>query len=700
MCVHDHRGSDRSGCGCVRQALEQHPSRRSALQRIGSALAVLSAAPAFLAHAARAASGAGSAYDVVSSGKVVGSLTVAPAGLDAFSTAYEYNDRGRGPKVVGSFALAPDGTLRRQSLSGLDYLKNAIDERFALENGRAAWRNRHGERDDVAASARAFYVAFDGTPAETALLAAAALKRVDRTIPLWPAGTARATVLSTRTLSGSTRIRLVSLEGLDFAPTFLWLDDSGSLFASGSSWNATVRRGWSASLSELLAAQQTAEADRDRAIASALRPASRTLAVVGATLFDAATATTSPGRTVFIAEGTIRAVGPDADVTLPSDASRVEARGAFVMPGLWDMHHHAFPGSGIRELAQGVTTIRDPGNDPERLVAMARAYDDASALGPRIVIAGLIDGDDPMRAPIGLFVKDRQTALDAVRRYHDLGAAQIKIYSSVKPELVPVIAQEAHRLGMRVSGHIPAFMTAEQAVLAGYDEIQHTNFLYLNFLYDIVQDTRGPSRFTVVAQHAADIDLNGERVQRFVELLLAHKTVSDPTLGVFENLFVARPGDIASSGYGAIAHRLPAAVRRGLLSGGLPVPTGKDQSYRDAFAACKAMVGLLHRRGVPIVAGTDDNLPGFDLVRELELYVESGIPAAEVLQIATLGAARTMRLDDRSGSIAPGKGADLILVDGDPTLRIADLYRVRTVVKDGRAYDVARLWSQLGTAPA
>jgi hypothetical protein len=97
-----------------------------------------------------------------------------------------------------------------------------------------------------------------------------------------------------------------------------------------------------------------------------------------------------------------------------------------------------------------------------------------------------------------------------------------------------VIAAEAHRNGMRVSGHVPAFMTLQQAVEGGYDEVQHANFWFLNFLFDTVKDTRTPARFTEVAEHAAELDLGSDRVEAFVKVLQEHHTVLDPTVSVFE----------------------------------------------------------------------------------------------------------------------------------------------------------------------
>jgi imidazolonepropionase-like amidohydrolase len=257
-----------------------------------------------------------------------------------------------------------------------------------------------------------------------------------------------------------------------------------------------------------------------------------------------------------------------------------------------------------------------------------------------------------------------------------------------------VLIEEAHKNGMRISGHIPAFMTAEQVVRMGFDEIQHANMLFLNFLADRVQDTRTPARFTAVAQHGAEVDPASERVQAFLRLLKERGVVLDPTVAIFESMFAGRPG-ATDPAYTAIAHRLPPQLRRGLLGGGLPVPEGMDQRYRDAHRMMLRMVKAAYDAGIPIVAGTD-GFAGFTLHRELELYAEAGIPAPRVLQLATLGAARVAKRDADLGSIAPGKLADVILVDGGPAAKISDIRRVVTVVKDGTVYDPAALYQAIG----
>ncbi len=267
----------------------------------------------------------------------------------------------------------------------------------------------------------------------------------------------------------------------------------------------------------------------------------------------------------------------------------------------------------------------------------------------------------------------------------------------MKPELVPGIIAAAHARGLRVSGHVPAFMRAEQVVRLGFDELQHANFLLLNFM-DSVKDTRSMARFTAVAEHGAELDFGSQRVRDFVSLLKARGTDIDPTLVAFEDWFTARPGQLGPSET-AIADRMPPQVRRTFYAGGLPVPSGKDQRYRDSYGAMLRMVKALYDAGVPVVAGTDAAPIGFALFRELELYAQAGIPPGRVIQLATIGAARIMHHDAERGSIAVGKLADLVLVDGDPTQRISDIRRTSLVVKNGIVYRPAELYGVLGVRP-
>ena len=621
----------------------------------------------------------------------------------SISTHFEYNDRGRGPKLDVQYQLASDGTPTRIDTSGVNYAKVGVDEHFLLQDGQASWHSK-GENDQRALTAPAFYQSVDSAPEDFNLLVQALIKAPGQRLPLLPAGEAQLQKISEETVSGkagSVRLTLYAVNGIDLTPDYLWLDADGRFFANDSFWMILIREGWE----DLAPALNKLQDAQDQKLAAArakelTRHLDQPLAFEHVRVFDTDALTAKAGQTVLVQDGHIAAVGDDGTLKLPEQVERVDGQGRFLMPGLWDMHSHYANNDGPIDIAGGITTIRDLGNDPDELANQIDAIESGREIGPHVIKAGLIDGRGPYQSPIKIFADTPEEAVKQVDYYADHGYVQVKIYSSVKPELVPVMVKEARARGMRVSGHVPAFMTAEQFVNDGVDEIQHINFLFLNFLFDQVKDTRTPARFIAVAQHGADLDLSSPRVQKFVELLRSRHIVIDPTLVAFEGDFLERPGLMAPS-FNRVIDRLPLTNQRSMRAGtlGLPVPPGMDGRYRESYARMVEMVGLLHRSGVTIVAGTD-GFDGFAMPREFELYVNAGIQPAEVLSLATLGAARVMKHDDAYGRIAPGYVSDLILVDGDPLLNISDMRKVRTVLRGDRLYDSGALFQAMGVAPA
>ncbi|MGE5277078.1 MAG: amidohydrolase family protein [Acidobacteriota bacterium] len=639
-------------------------------------------------------------YSVLLAGNKAGVLAIWSTPDGARHSFFAFNDRGRGPSITTRTVSDRAGIPTEIDAAGNDYLKGPVEERFRLAGGKATWSSK-SEKGERRLGGPAFYVPVNAIltgEMEAALLAAPGGR-----LPLLPEGEARIERVLDRTVEVGGKARKVTLyeeTGLAFTASPVWLAEDRSFFATGSDWFAVIPEGAEAVWPALLEAQKARASQRGEEVARKLRKKpTRPLLIQHARLFDSETATVKDGMSVRIAGGRITGVAPDGDPGLGAAPETLDARGRMLLPGLWDMHVHLGEwDDGALHLAAGVTTVRDLANDIDHLRELRAKFDAETLAGPHVVMAGFLDGRGPYQGPTKVFADTPEEAKAEIARYKSLGYEQIKIYSSVKPELVPVIVAEAHRAGMRVSGHVPAFMTMQQAVEAGYDEVQHANFWFLNFLFDTVKDTRTPARFTAVAEHAAELDLDSERVRAFVRLLQAHHTVLDPTVSVFEDMFVARPGEIAPS-MAAVANRLPPQVRRTFLSGGLPVPDGMDRRYRDSYKAMLRMLKKLYDSGLPIVAGTD-GIAGFTLHRELENYVAAGIPAPRVLQMATLGAARVMKHDKDSGSIAPQKVADLILVDGDPTARISDIRRVVTVVRGGTVYDAGALYQALGVGPA
>ncbi|MBV8636029.1 MAG: amidohydrolase family protein, partial [Burkholderiaceae bacterium] len=291
-------------------------------------------------------------------------------------------------------------------------------------------------------------------------------------------------------------------------------------------------------------------------------------------------------------------------------------------------------------------------------------------------------------------VQTPEQANAAVDWYAAHGYVQAKMYSSLDPKLVPVIAARAHEHGMRASGHVPAFTNARQFVEDGADEIQHMNFIVLNFLYPEFQDTRTKDRYARVADAARDYGPDNPRMAEFIAFLRRHHTVLDPTMSILEEMFDGEPGK-SSPALASVESRFPAQIRREMQSEALQAPPGHEDAYRAAFPALMKLLKALYDAGVTIVPGTD-TFAGYSLHHELEVYARAGIAPSEVLRMATLTPALVMGVDKDRGVIAPGKLADMVLVDGDPSLNIADLQHVYRTVKGGKIIDPAALEQALG----
>jgi hypothetical protein len=636
-------------------------------------------------------------YSVLTMGNLAGqqaSWTTPDGALHIF---YQFNDRGRGPQTTSILTINADGVPVAERVTGHDYLKSPVEESYSFTSGTARWKS-NVEVGEKKLTTPAVYVSINGAPAELSILARVALAHAGK-VDLLPAG--EATVQSIRELnveaSGHKKtITLYAIGGLDFAPIYIWLDEHRNFFATVDPWNTVIPEGWDAAIQPMQDAQEKAGQERSAELAGMLahKPVNG-IAFTHVNLFDAQSAEILKDRTVLVAGNRIRSVEPSHLANIPSGAQVIDGTGKTLLPGLWDMHAHVAANDGLLNLAAGVTTVRDMANDTDTLLARRKRIEEGKEIGTRIVLAGIIDGPGPYQGPTKVLVSTPDEARAAVDNYARLGYVQAKIYSSVKPGLVPVIVSEAHQHGMRVSGHIPAQMTAAQCVELGYDEIQHANFLVLNFMPD-VKDTNSTTRFTEVARHGAELDLNSPQMQSFIKLLQDHHTVLDPTLGVFEEMIASPPGKMPR-GYLPVADRLPPQVRRSLLSIGLTPPAGMEERYQHSFTKMVELVGVLYRAGIPIEAGTD-SIAGFALHRELELDVEAGIPANRVLQNATLNAARIMKMDGDLGSIEPGKLADLTLVNGDPVANMRDIRKTEVVVKDGVLYQSAELYSALGVA--
>lgn len=617
-------------------------------------------------------------------------------------TDYSYRDNGRGPDVREEYTLAPDGTVQAYQVSGKSTFGGEIKESFRRQGGRVEWVSTV-DRAEQAAPAQAMYLPVENSPDWFALLVRSVWAQPTHAAPALPGGKFTVERIDTRTVRSTAgtdvHVGLYALIGAYLTPDYIWLREDGDQALFGlmfADW-ALVEQGFEDQASALYERQKLAEQERFRSLAPKLaKPLPGLTVIRNVRWFDAAAARTRGPADVTLFDGRIGDLLPAGKG--PAEAEQVvDGSGKTLLPGLFDMHGHLYPSEGLLHLAAGVTTVRDMGNFNADLLALKARYDVGTELGPRVVPLGFIEGKSPFSSSLGILASTLEEGKQAIDWYAVRGYRQIKLYNSIKPEWAKPLAAYAHERGLRVGGHVPAFMRAEEAVLSGYDEISHINQVTLNFLVKPQDDTRTLLRFTLVGDRGRDIDLDGPRVKAFLALLRKHGTRVDPTLGVFEAMFNQRNGEVNPS-LAAVAEHLPVSLRRSILSNSMDVNEGNVVRYRQSYANMLRLVGLMHQAGVPLLAGTDD-FAGFTLQRELELYVKAGIPAGEVLKIATYSAAKHAGTLSESGSIERGKLADLVLVDGDPAKRIEDIRRVSLVIKGGVALAPDALYEALGITP-
>ena len=273
-----------------------------------------------------------------------------------------------------------------------------------------------------------------------------------------------------------------------------------------------------------------------------------------------------------------------------------------------------------------------------------------------------------------------------VRKYHGARFQQIKIYGNAQlsGETITAITDEAHKLGMTVTGHVPRGMNALQAIDAGYDQINH-----IGFITGILRPRPQPGT------PPAPLDLASPQATSAIARLVEKGTVVDPSFAraEYNSHDISRPFEEYQPG----AAYAPLPLR--VIFNHTGVPTANAERAAAGRQTSGAVLLALHRAGVPIVAGIDLVVPGYSLTRELEWYVKSGLSPAEALGTATRVPARAMKRDQELGTIEPGKLADVIVVHGDPLARISDLRNVGTVIAGGRVHDPSALWKSVGWRP-
>jgi hypothetical protein len=618
-----------------------------------------------------------------------------------YKVEFYFKDNGRGPELKEEFTLDAKSTFTRYHVAGTSTYGSKVEETFALAGGKATWKTT-ADKGDQAAEPGSLYLPVQGTPATYSVLLAALAARPDGRLPLIPNGTLTKRKIGEAevTKGGEHRkVRLVALTGIGFTPRMLWetADATPHVFAyifPGAF--LLIEEGWEGNGAALEKQQKAAEGEMLVDLNQRLsHPLPGATLIKNARVFDSERATLVAGRDVFIEAGRIISVDPTG-TGLRKAARTIDAGNRILLPGLFDMHTHVGFWDGGLQLGSGVTTVRDLGNDNETLLDLMQKEKDGHLLMPHVVPAGFIEGESPNASRSGFVIKNLDEAKHAIDWYHEHGWPQIKIYNSFPKDILVETTEYAHTKGMRVSGHIPVFLRAQDAVLDGYDEIQHINQVLLNFLVTDKTDTRTLERFYLPAEKVADLDFDSAPVQDFIKLLADRKIVVDQTLATFN--FIRQADGVLSQEFAAVADHVPPVVRRGFYAAQMKVPPDKLARYEKSYAKMIEFTGRMYKAGVPLVAGTDD-IAGFTLQRELELLVEAGLTPLQVLQVATYNGAKYARVLDDRGVIMPNKRADLILVDGDVSKNISEIRKVALVIKGDVAYYPADVLEEQGVKP-
>ncbi|MDW3646964.1 MAG: amidohydrolase family protein [Bacteroidia bacterium] len=607
---------------------------------------------------------------------------------------FEFNDRGRGPRYEEKIKVDENGIKIFHEIIGHNYLKDTVYEVFDVKEGKASWESG-SEDGSMNFSGEAHYANMDGSIGAYEVLVNALSNASDQSMPLLPSGQAKLSSLTSYTI-GNRELSLAEINGFSFTPSYYWMDENMRFFATVSSWFTCIRVGEEGMKEELQKIQEEKEAGYLKGLASELtvKP-EKGILIENVKLFDANSGQLIPNKNVIIEGNKITQISNYGGAT-PKDLEVISGDELTLFPGMFDMHTHISNTDGIMHLAAGVTSVRDMANSFD-LPDLKAEFESNELIGPRIVVmAGFVDQAGPYAGPTGKIVESLEEGLEGIQFYKDRGYQQIKLYSSIDPAWVKELTKKAHELGLRISGHIPAFMTAEQAVRDGYDEIQHVNMLALNFLSDTI-DTRTPLRFSMIAENTHALDTEGTEFKNFVKLLMDKNIVVDPTVSIFEGMLTTKSGEPDPS-FEVILDRLPVQVKRGYYSGGLPIPEGKDAQYKASYQKLLDIVRELFYNNVTIVPGTDA-MAGFGLHRELENYVRAGIPEWEVMRIATIVSAEVCGKKEELGSIEEGKMADMFLIDGNPLENISDIRKVVLTIKDGLIYKPDQLYKSIGVKP-
>ena len=415
-------------------------------------------------------------------------------------------------------------------------------------------------------------------------------------------------------------------------------------------------------------------------------------------VIDGTGGTPREDQTLVLRDGNIAAMGDFARIVVPDGATIIDLTGKSVIPGLVMVHEHLYypNGPGVYGqlgesfsrlyLAGGVTTMRTGGNVNGFMdLNMAKLVESGQKPGPAIdATAPYLNGPNTfiqMRT-----LKGPEDARRQVQYWTDEGATSLKTYMQITRGELAAAVNEAHRRGIKVTGHLCSVTYAEAAVL-GIDNLEHGFFAATDFVTDKKPDLcpgQGAGQKTIAA-----LDENGAPFKALVKTLIEKKVALTSTLTVFETFTPGRP---KPPGLEVLTPQLREQFEQAYAR----TAQNKDSIYTTLFPKGMALERAFAKAGGLLIAGTDPTggggvIPGFANQRQVELFVDAGFTPLEAISMSTLNGAKYLGRDARVGSLAVGKQADLVVIDGNPAATIADIRKVATVFRQGIGYDPAKL---------
>ena len=639
-------------------------------------------------------------YRVLTQSRDIGHYIVDTQG-SRVSVDFDFKQNGRGPTIKEALSLDGGGFPLQWTITGRTTFGNAVNESFRWSPRGAEWRDLAGPGRIAGAGAPRLYSTQNGSPLDVTMLAKALLADPDHSMTVAPAGTATLTERDRRSFDGPQgKIEVITYElsGLSLSPTYISLDAKGELFSLQSAGFIIARKGYETladvpmrALAETLASNRLAGLQKDYA-----HRYPGPVRIRNVRVFDPKAKALTAASDVVFSGGRITGVYP-AGSTISKGETEIDGKGGTLVPGMYEMHAHLGQEDALMNVLAGVTSVRDMGNDNEVLDVLIDRIGKGEVAGPRVTRSGFIEGKSPFSSQTGVLVNSEAEAIDAVRWYAARGYWQAKLYNSMNPAWAPAVVGEAHRLGLRVAGHVPAFSSADAMIGAGFDEITHVNQLMLGWVLNPDEDTRTLFRFTAMRRFNT-IDVQGPKVRATLDAMVARGVAHEPTIAIHELGLTALDGKPNPGALDYIDH-MPPAEQRQLKQAlfGADTPEQRAQ-YVAAYAKIIETLTEMNRRGIMLIPGTDLG-GGFTYHRELELFSQLGMKPADVLTRATWDMAKYLGQDQQLGSIERGKLADFFLIPGDPTIDLKAIKHIAMVVQGGTVYFPDEVYPKLGIKP-